>query len=273
MSQVSRSRIETYGLPQRSLLASAIVRAAPENVAALRKNPGPTFKNPIPPKFLRHVDDQTVVGLSAVLQATADNQLTTWNFQPWGVVAGAAYIGRVAIGSALRLYEQGGPRTVLPHLIPQMSLHAISGAISVALKMQGPNLGIGGGPGCVGQAIQAALTCRQFDSTPGVWLVLTQWEPEHLPQSRAAEGQPICYAVAMALGTRSRLKPGDHRCLRMTPSLRVTPCDRSDANVSVAELAEKLERLQFGVERGWSIPLWPGMKAEFSNSEALRDAA
>jgi hypothetical protein len=240
----------------------------------LRKDPGPALDSPLPPKFLRHADDQTVVGLSAVLTAIADNQLATWDFQHWGIVAGAAYVGRAAIGSALRLYERGGPRTVSPHLIPQLSLHSISGAISVALKMQGPNVGIGGGPGSVGQAIQAALTCKQFDSTPGVWLVLTQWDPEYLPQNSLADGQPICYAVAMALGASSSVRSGHNRCLRMTPC----HSQLRHAHASVADLAENMERLHLGVDRRWSFPLWSGMNvelldAEFDNREALRDAA
>ncbi len=277
-SHVSPTRLEACDLPRRSLLASAIVRATPEQVAALRKDPGPTPKTALPPKFLRHADDQSVVGLSAVLNAIADHQLADWDFQRWGVVSGATYVGRAAIGSALRLYAQDGPRSVLPHLIPQLCLHAISGAISVALKMQGPNLGVGGGTGSVGQAIQAALTCRQFDSTPGVWLVLTQWDPEYLPQSRAEGDQPICHAVAMALGASSSVNTRHDRFLRMTPGFRIAPCGGRDAHMSVPELADILARLQFGVDRRRSFPLWSGMNAELLdaesyNSEAMRDAA
>src|SRR5688572_13607684 len=52
-----------------SVRAWGALRVPVAEVAALRKQPGPDPAAPFPPAFLKHADEQTVVGLTAVLQA------------------------------------------------------------------------------------------------------------------------------------------------------------------------------------------------------------
>src|SRR5579859_3171294 len=53
--------------------AHACVCVPYEAVAGLRRQPGPVFGAPLLPAFLKHADEQTVVGLTAVYQAIHDH--------------------------------------------------------------------------------------------------------------------------------------------------------------------------------------------------------
>jgi hypothetical protein len=90
---------------------------------------------------------------------------------------------------------------VSPHLAAHHSQHAVSGTISQALKIHGPNFGIGGGPGSAGEAVLAAVAMLARQPVPGVWLVLTGWDPGLTPDR---SGQPqagsVCVGLALALG-------------------------------------------------------------------------
>src|SRR5438067_465552 len=76
-----------------------------------------------------------------------------------------------------------------PHFIPHRSQHAISGTISQALKIHGPNFGAGGGPGAAAEALLAGAVLLEGSRLPGVWVVLTGWDPEYVPDP---EGRPTC---------------------------------------------------------------------------------
>ncbi|MFM7138368.1 MAG: hypothetical protein ACKO1M_15105, partial [Planctomycetota bacterium] len=49
----------------------ALVECRVSALADLRGRPGPAAAPPLPPRFLRHADEHTVVGLHAVLEALA----------------------------------------------------------------------------------------------------------------------------------------------------------------------------------------------------------
>lgn len=170
-------------------------------IASLRQAPGVAETPRIPPRFLLHADEQSVVGLAAVLQAIDANGWTAEQFSQWGVVGAPRYAGRGVGAVMLPKYGQGGPAVISPHFIPQLSLHSLSGVLSVALGMHGPNFGAGGGPGSLEEGLLAALTMLEDGQTPGVWLTLTEWSPELV---RDASGEPIgespiCHAAALAL--------------------------------------------------------------------------
>jgi hypothetical protein len=177
-----------------------VVRAGPEAVAALRQDPGAVPGGPLPPSLLRHADEQTVVALAAVLRAVAEHNLTGTRFPDWGVLAAPRFLGRVASAVALHQFRTEGAWGVSPHLIPQRSLHAVSGTISQALKLHGPNFGVGGGPGGVTEALLAAAALLADGDLPGAWVVATGWDPEPEPD---LEGRPqrlgVCTGVALAL--------------------------------------------------------------------------
>ena len=178
-----------------SAAAHAALRVPLEGVAALRQKPHPTLVALLPANLLRHADDQTVVGLAAVLDAIADFHLPLAGFTNWGVVAAPRFLGRAAMAEAMLKFAQEGAWGISPHLIPHRSLHAPSGTVSQALKIHGPNLGVGGGYGAGAEGLLAAATLLAREQLPGVWLLLTGMEHEAVyPPAR-----PVCVAVALAL--------------------------------------------------------------------------
>lgn len=176
------------------------VQLTADQFAALRQRPGPGAGQSLPNNFLKHADEQTVAGLAAVLQAIDRFGLAETSFRDWGVVAAPAFLGRSTLVTALQRYADEGAWGVSPHFIPHRSHHAVSGTISQALKIHGPNFGTGGGPGGVVEAFVAASVLVNGDQLPGVWLVICAWEPELIPDH---EGKPktdsVCRAVAFAL--------------------------------------------------------------------------
>jgi len=198
------------------VLAQGSVRAAPDELQVLRKHPGPHPAAPLPASFLKHADDQTVVGVAAVLQAIANGGLGSECFTEWGVVAAPRYFGRVAMINALQRFCAEGAWGMSPHLIPHRSLHAISGTVSQVLKIHGPNFGGGGGPNGLVEMLRAAMAMLHGDRLPALWLVLTGWEPEPVVGANGAPpADARCTGLALALraprpgwrGLRLRLAP------------------------------------------------------------------
>lgn len=183
----------------------AVVDVPLESIAALRENPGSAAGPSLPPRFLRYADEQTVVGLAAVLRAMALPPLVGTDFTHWGVLAAPRLLGRLGGAATLKKFSQQGAAAISPHVIPQNSLHAISSAISVALGMHGPNFGIGGGPESLDEGLLVAITCLSRTQVPGVWLVLTRWDIEPIPDGQGGSLSPVnCGAVALALVPRMR---------------------------------------------------------------------
>src|SRR5262249_37658335 len=122
-----------------TLAGYASYRAPAADLGGLRRQPGPPLREPWPANFLKHVDDQTVVGLSAVLGAIAGHSLVPPGvsdpFRDWGVVAAPRFLGRPMLAGALPRFQNEGAWGVSPHLIPHRSLHSISGTVSQALEV------------------------------------------------------------------------------------------------------------------------------------------
>src|SRR2546428_8215646 len=154
---------------------------------ALRKKPGPGIGQSLPNNFLKHTDEQTVASLAAVLQAVDRCGLSETNFRNWGVVAAPAFLGRATLVSALQHYADEGAWGISPHFIPHCSQHAVAGTISQALKIHGPNFGTGGGPAGAVEALLAGAVLLEGNQLPGVWAVISGWEPEMIPDR---EGKP-----------------------------------------------------------------------------------
>lgn len=183
-----------------SVAAYGIVAASRSDLPALRETPNPSGRHPIPPRFLRHSDEQTVVGLAAVLRAMDAESLRDTCFDQWGVVAAPMFPGRLGGAATFRRYQQGGTAAISPHIIPQNSLHSVSSAISISLGMRGPNFGIGGGPEALAEGLLVAMTLLDPRILPGLWLVLTQWAPEPVPDGLGSTAtETTCLAVALGL--------------------------------------------------------------------------
>ncbi len=164
--------------------------------------------------LLRHVDEQTVAGVAAVLKAVRDSGLDPSGFERWSVLAAPRFLGRARFEASFPLYRDEGAWSVSPHLIPGHSLHSPSGTISQVLHAHGPNLGIGGTPGGELEALLVAATWLEAGWAEGVWVVLSSRDPED--KGAIAISEPGDYrALALALvGSRPEFAG---------PKLRISP--------------------------------------------------
>jgi hypothetical protein len=181
------------------IAAFGTVQATLDDMAALRQRPGPVVGPPLPPSFLKYSDEQTVVGLAAVYQAIQDFGLAGRAFHDWGILAAPRYLGRLGLAEGLHKFHQGGPWKASPMLIPNRSLHSVASTICLALQSRGPNFGAGGGPSSLSEGLLAALTVLDEGRLPGLWVVLTRWDPEPIPDVDNSSLVPThCLAVALA---------------------------------------------------------------------------
>jgi hypothetical protein len=178
--------------------AHAWVRVPMEALPELRRRPGPGCDAPLPLNALKQSDEQSVVAVSAVYHAVHRFGLVVSSFRDWGVLAAPYYMGRAALAAALTRYQVEGAWGASPHLAPHRSLHSPSGTISQIFKIQGPNYGICGGPGCTPEALAAAAAMIDAGRVPGVWLALTACDPD-LPPDRAGVHAPGTHCVALVL--------------------------------------------------------------------------
>ena len=202
--------------------ATVTCRAA--GIGALREAPV-LGAPPLPPRFLRHADEHTVVGIRAVQEAMAAIGQSPKNPRAgasdrFAVVAAPCGAGRPASARTLVSLREGGPVTVSPHVVPQCSLHAVASAVSVGLRIHGPNIGVGGGPEALSEAFVTALSLLDEPGVEGCWLVLTAWDEEPVLDVRGdVPGDAVCRAVALAL---DRAATGSLRLsLRTVPSVAV----------------------------------------------------
>jgi hypothetical protein len=169
-------------------------------VADLRRQPGPPGIVSLPPTLLKHADEQTVVGLSAILHAIAAHGLQDVSFTDWGVLAAPRLLARSTMIVSLQRFLAEGAWGVSPHVIPHRSLHSSSGTVSHALKIHGPNFGVGGGAEGAVELLLAAVAMLERRQLPGLWLMWTAQEPEG-DMDLAGQGDPntICRGLAVAL--------------------------------------------------------------------------
>jgi hypothetical protein len=186
-----------------------------------------------------------------VLRAIGGPALRDEPFDEWGVLAAPQFPGRLVGAAAFNKFARDGAATVSPHVIPQHSLHSLSGAVSVVLGLHGPNFGVGGGPEGLAEAFTAALTFLDHDTLPGLWLVLTGWDPEPVPDGTGStSSESVCRGVALAL------VPGasQRRMLRLT-TLQ-SPCAGEDPNGNPAAftLAGLIARLATSADEQPGLP-------------------
>ena len=196
------------------------IQATADQLPGLRQNPGPQPGPPLSPSFLKHADEQTVVAMAALFQAIDRHTLAGTCFTDWGVLAAPRYLGRITTVQALQRFAAEGAWGISPHLIPHRTLHAISGTISQALQIHGPNLGVGGGPNADVEVMRVAAAFLTNQDLPGVWVVMTGWNLEPILQPHPVPGSqpspstngyhpvPVCQAVALALTPLSRTWDG-----------------------------------------------------------------
>src|SRR5262249_40164854 len=129
----------TSEISECGLISFASVQALPAQIPALRRKPHPQIS--VTPGLLKYADEQAVIAVAAVLQAIQDFELHGRNFTDWGVVAAPRFLGREACAASLDKFMVQGALGVSPLLVAYQSLHAVAGSISLALRIQGPNMG------------------------------------------------------------------------------------------------------------------------------------
>ena len=188
----------------------ATAQATSQDIALLRQDLAAPPKG-LPASLVKHADDQTIVALAVTFRAIERHQLAGTDFQHWGVLASPRYLGRSSLAASLQRYETEGAWGVSPHLIPHRSMHAVSGSISQALGIHGPNLGVGGGLNGAAEIFMAAAALLADTKLPGLWVIITGFDPE--PQLDDLRRQPLngqfktrirCNGLAMALTPQIR---------------------------------------------------------------------
>jgi hypothetical protein len=242
----------------------ALVEARLSEIGPLRDRAAPAGAPALPPRFLRHADEQTVVGVRAVLEALAAHPAAPPSFTDYGVVAAPCRAGRFATAQSLAQARVGGGVAVSPHVVPQCSLHSLAGAVSVAFGLHGPNVGTSGGDQAVAEGLFTALSLLSTD-VAGIWLVLCGWDHEpHLDDqgrpTAAAVPEPLCRSLAIALTADVATGAGLQFAVRPPESDVVGPAADSGPSVA-ADILSLAKALDVGRTASWSHRCpWP---AEF----------
>jgi hypothetical protein len=211
----------------------------PDMLPGLRQKPGPPFGEPLSISLLKHADEQTIAALAAVYQAIHNHGLHDACFADWGILAAPRFLGRCSLAVALHRFKMEGAWGISPHLIPHHSLHSVSGTVSQALRIHGPNFGVSGGPSAADEALLCATSLLAGDRIPGVWLVMTGFDPEPIPEepgTPAANGNgqaktvSAIGAVALALTVARPVSPK----LKLTVAAGPVPEEEDGAEGLVA---------------------------------------
>lgn len=237
------------------IAAHAMVAARISEIASLRSGGWPASAPPLPPRFLRHADEQTVVGMHAVLAAIASLPERP-SLDTHGVIAASCQAGRFGGAQALVQAATGGGVAVSTHVIPQCSLHSPAGAVSVGLGMHGPNIGVSGGPDALSEGMLAAFSWLQHPAdavSDTAWLIVTGWDDEpSLDAAGTPTNDPICRAVAVALARPSAAgkAAGQRLTLTLDPRDGMALSPSSD---SLRRFGESLaEHARAGMAPTWS---------------------
>jgi hypothetical protein len=241
--------------------AFGTVRVPLEQLPELRQAPGSYGRDTA--NSVRLADDQTVLGLAAVLRAI---QAAGWHersFADWGVIGAPRYLGRLRAAAILHRFLRQGVRGMSPLVIPHQSLHAVSAGISMGLGSHGPNFGVASGPDNVSEGLLAGLSLLAECSAPGVWVVLTEWETEPRPDTAGQSTIPT-HGVAVALGLVRQEEAASALRLQLHPAGLVGP----RGSVCVSELAAFLTGPAAAPGGRWSCPVEGAGVLELTASEA-----
>jgi hypothetical protein len=228
--------------------AFGTVQASLDAIAPLREKPGAVAGRPMPANFLKYADDQTVAGMVAVWRAVQHFGLSGHDFTDWAVIAAPRYLGRLMAATTLYRFYREGVSRASPLIVSHRSLHSVASTVSQALRIHGPNFGVGGGPGSTAEGLLLALSFLEEGQVPGVWLVLTEGDPEPVPDETGQPTAPAVYhGVALALATAPAGWQGNR--LRLRP---VSPHGTQSVTPPLSELAQLLNG---GAAGCWSCSL------------------
>ncbi|MCE9529287.1 MAG: hypothetical protein K8R36_24835 [Planctomycetales bacterium] len=175
-------------------------RCSAAEIAGLRKTIPRWGATDTQAHFFKYSDEQTILAVRALDSLIEGHGIDVQELADCAVIAAPQFLGRVQGASAFARFLNGGAQGISPHLIPQHSLHSVSGAISVLIGCHGPNLGVGGGPHAMEDALLTAATLLESGNAKSTLLVCTAWDPAPLPNREGqCTNEPICHAFALAL--------------------------------------------------------------------------
>jgi len=216
-----------------SLAAWSAVRVPYADIDALRAQPSPAGGKTLPGRFLKNSDEQTVAGMAAILRAIHQAGWNDRSFADWAVLGAPQFLGRLAVTAVISRYIAEPTYSVSPHIIPNQCLHSISGTVSVGLGIRGPNYGVGGGRGAAVEALLAALSLLKSSNVAGVWLVMTAFDPDPIPDGKGKPTNSIdVIGAALALTRDGNSAPP----VRL---IRDSACGQSESKLS--DLIRQLE--------------------------------
>ena len=133
--ELGAARIESFDV---SDLPCQIAAQVPRGAAPDAFNPDDWMD----PKEQRRVDDFIVYGMSAATQALRDAQWAPKTYEEeteTGVLIGSGIGGLGGIYDASVTLHEKGPRRISPFFIPGRLINLVSGQVSIAHKLKGPN--------------------------------------------------------------------------------------------------------------------------------------
>jgi len=204
-----------------AIRGAAVVTARLTEIPLLARQPAVLGAPRLPARFLRHADEQTIVGLHAVLRVLGTGDFAQRrDLTCDAVVAASCRAGQLTAARTMVGLEQQGTVGVTPHVVPQCSLHSLASAVSVALGMHGPNIGVAGGPAAINEGLMAAASLAMTLVTPAsIWLIVTGWDDDPcLDDESAPQTDPTCRSLALCL----QGFPHGNRLPRETPHLVMT---------------------------------------------------
>lgn len=188
-----------------AVASHAMIEVRLSAIDTLRTGGWPAAAPALAPRFLRHSDEQTVVGMHAVLAAMARYPEPRPSFDRYGVIAASCQAGRISAAQTLVQAAAIGGTAVSTRIVPECSLHSPAGAVSVGLGMHGPNIGVGGGPDALAEGLFTAISWLRplaagHTTCDGVWLIVSGWDEEPvLDAAGKPVSDPLCRAVALSL--------------------------------------------------------------------------
>jgi len=250
--------------------AYGFVQAPCAEWAALRQNPGRLPGRPGTASALKHAEDQTILGLAALLRALELRHGEEAANAEWGVVAAPRFLGRLGAAAFMDRFRRQGCIGISPQTIPNLSLHAMSGTLTMMMGIHGPNFGVGGGHGNVSEGLLAALALQHERTCPGIWLILTECWPEPIPdvQGRNTAQDAVGHAVALGLSGSPGVQADLELRFRLEPTL--------GTSATVAGLVGFLRSHASGQgSKRWKCPLPGGGRLELVDRRAglVRQAA
>src|SRR3984957_17387361 len=134
-SESAASRVENFDV---SDLPCQIAAQVPRNGAPDAFNPDDWME----PKEQRRVDDFIIYGVSAATQALRDANWSPKTYEEeteTGVLLGSGIGGLGGIYDASVTLHEKGPRRISPFFIPGRLINLLSGQVSIAHNLKGPN--------------------------------------------------------------------------------------------------------------------------------------